>query len=800
MNDNNVGFSGPNRQNILGARIVDTEITTSEHKTYITALESFKQFKAEILNLSTENFHRNKSVSQIKIISSCGIRYIKPAIVQELLDDQGDLKTQYPHSAHRVTATHDFHFKQSPAHPLMEYAVYNLFSRLTGNLSPPNELVRFEVDGGEKIYPVLISKTMNGVTLKEGWEKLNLENEFSWAKWTWLLLASILVKPGDGSSTKYILDSENFIHSIGNEISFVKLISNKQIHFASTLFCLFKDKGLDRNVLMAFCNLDSDAILSEWLDDIIKKEQEYSKLFSFKEKKIFFDDASNRTIITILFSEGTIATLKLQFVSLQRQIETKLRENNEITPITLLSLLVDLKHSQGQVNLIAQVYAKANQPTLESRINWITSRNNEKSLTPSMADYYTFGKSLTFEEIEPLRSFSPEKGKAELVISAFQTSAKIHSQSKEEIFGASFRDLCVDNIPDLRRQKLVLKSLINILSQKAKKPLSISFQYCHLLDTKSLILFLHENLICLDLSYCPNINCDDLVMIHRNCPNLQMLNLNGCRGLTAIQETGWRSKPLLFSELRELSIKECANLKTVRLIAPRLSQIERDDQIEIPVFEILTVSLFCEDPMVIPNPIIETKRIRDPIPLEKLLSEKQAALEAIQRNPEELKNVSDELTDDPEIVLAAVKQKGELLSYASSRLKNNKEVVRAAMQEYVTALVFASIELKDDEEFILEAVKLNGLALMYVTLKIKNNPTVVLEAVRQNGLAFNLASNELKKNRNFVLQVVSICGRSLAYVSEELKKDKEVVLTAIEEDRSAIQYAHSTIQMELEGE
>lgn len=799
MNDNNnnivTGFRSQYEQNIEGEIL---SRNSSDEKVNSASMERLKRFKDEILTLSSKDFHLVKGVSQIKIISSTGFRFINPSIVQEILDGEGDLKIHSPINTYRAAFTHGFNFKQSPPYPLMEYAIYELFSKFTDNLSPPNELVRFEIDGGEKIYPVLISKEIKGITLNEGWQNFDLNNQAIWAKWSWLLLVSILIRPGDGRPSNYILDSDNFIHSTDNQISFVELIRNNQIQFACSLFCIFKEKGLDRDVLAAFCRLDSDAILSSWMDDVIKKNNEFSKLFSLKEQEGFFGDV-NRSIIPILFAEGSIANLKMQFTCLQTEIAVKLKENQEITPITLLSFLVDLKSNQNRIKLIAQAYMKANQSNLEDRFKWAVSKSNEKSLPLSIADFCIFGKSLTFENIKLPRLLSSEKAKGELVMSLFQSTIAPLSQIQETTFRASFKNLYTDNLPDLKRQKLVLKSIIYLFTQKPNKPSLISIQYCQLLDTKSLTLFLHENLIDLDLSYCPKINSEDLVTIQRNCPNLKTLKLNGCTGLSAIHETGWRSKPLLFSELKELSIRQCSSLKTVRLIAPRLIHIERDQDTEIPIFEILAVSLFSEEPKLFPNKRIEIEITRDLIPLEKLISEKHIALEAIQKNPEEIKYISNELADDPDIILAAVSQKGELLSYASPRLRNNKEIVRVAMQEYVTAFAFASIELKEDEEFILEAVKMSGLALMYVTAKIKNNPKIILEAAKQTAFAFNLASSELKKNREFVLQVVSICGRCLSYASDDLKKDKDIVLAAIKNDPSAIQFVHSTTRMEIEG-
>ena len=762
-------------------------------------MKAFEQFRRDLLALSTLNFHRDKTVSQIKIISSAGVRYIKPGIVQSILDDSGDLKSQYPDSAHRVAFANGFQLKQKPTHPLMEYAIHNLFSRLAGDLTPPNELVRFEVDG-EIIYPVLISKTVEGMTFKEKGQNLNLDDPIAWAKWSWLLLASILTKPGDGRPSNYIIDSQNGVHCVDNEISFVEPISKQSyrgIQFTCSLFCLFKERGLSRDVLASFCALDSDAILSGWIDDVIKKEGEYLKLFSAEEReKLFQENPNNRFKATILFSEGSLASIKMQFVFLQNQLSQRIQENKDVTPMDLLSFLIDVKNDLKLGTAVSQAYMKASQPMIEDRLKWITSRSDEKSLTSAQSDLATIGKVPKFEQIDHARDYSPGKAKGELVMNTFVLEAGKQSTEKNA-FGASFKGLTLDIDPDLTRQKLVLKSLITVFNQTKNKPAAISIQHCHVLDSKNLVHFLHENIRFLDLSDCPKITYYEVEMIQRACPRLKNLILDGCLGITAIQENGWKGRPLLFAELKQFSIKRCSNLKCVHLIAPMGIRIERDDSSDIPIFEIFGISIFTENSKKIPKNVLFVEEKRAPIAPEKLLSNKKLALEAVQNNGDELKNASDELIDDPEIVLAAVSQKGEALAHASKRLRNDKRIVWTAMQEYFTAIVFASEELKDDEEFVLSAVRLNGMALMYVSLKLKNHPAIVLEAIKQNGFAFNLAGKELKNNRNFVLKAVQVCGKALNYASDDFRKDKEIVLAAIGQDPTAIQFAHPDLKMEI---
>ena len=128
----------------------------------------------------------------------------------------------------------------------------------------------------------MLSATIPGKTLKET-SVPDLQSA-QWARWTWMLLCSILIRPGDGRLSNYVLDADNNIFCIDNDIAFVepvvteKLLFHK-VNFCCALFCLFPDKPLDPKVLEEFCALDADALLNGWIEDVIKKEQEYLSLF-----------------------------------------------------------------------------------------------------------------------------------------------------------------------------------------------------------------------------------------------------------------------------------------------------------------------------------------------------------------------------------------------------------------------------------------------------------------------------------------------------------------------------------------
>src|SRR5262249_33680187 len=145
-----------------------------------------------------------------------------------------NIKKAYPSSSHNVIGAKELHFKQAPNQALMEFAIHNLFYRIAGDLTPATTLVRFEVqmESKTKVYPVLISQTIEGRTLEaavsshEAGFEITDEAELpsaQWARWTWMLLCSLLIKPGDGRFSSYILDARDNIFCIDNGNAFIEL-------------------------------------------------------------------------------------------------------------------------------------------------------------------------------------------------------------------------------------------------------------------------------------------------------------------------------------------------------------------------------------------------------------------------------------------------------------------------------------------------------------------------------------------------------------------------------------------------
>ena len=764
---------------------------------------------AEISDLQFDP--KAKWTPRVMVRTSKGIRYLKPEIAREIIDTKsGDLKKGYDGSGHLVTSAAMLHFKQKPTHPLMEYAIHSLFFRLAGELTPPTELVRFEVDG-RKPYPVLISATVPGETLKMRLEtSLKLEKP-QWARWTWMLLCSILTRPGDGRLSNYVMDPQDNIFCIDNDISFaepfVQEFASSQVKFYSALFCLGQNSGLDSKVLKDFCDLDADTILLSWIEDVIQKEAEYSNLFSEEEEKRLHDeDPKNRFKVPVEFREGTLATLITQFIYLQNQLSARLQQNKIPTPAELLKYIIALSESPHLMNLpgenVSRRYLKANHPSIEERLQWILSLSHGQSMTSIQSDQICLGrkKNPSFEEVKKKRLFSADKAKEELLWSTLQRSPHFLTEGtvhRKKVTQANFKEFWADGKPALERQRNALLALTFRL--RGQLPSSLALQHCAVLNTELLDPFLHQDLEYLDLSYCPMIKNSDMAMIAKKCPKLKELYLSGCIGLTILEGGRVFSEPLFFSSLQIFYINKCPNLKRISLRTPCLRLLNGDNN---PRLNRVERMCFLEFEPSLKNCLKLTENIFYPLALESLnqeaFNDREFMLSASTQNSHALQYAGEELKRDREFVLATVTKNGEALQYASEELKRDREFVLTAVTKNGEALQYASEELKKDREFVLTAVTKNGEALQYASEELKRDREFVLTAVAEDALAFEFASEELKSDRQFVLAAVTENGYAFAYAPEELKSDRQFVLAAMTENGYAFAYAPEELKRDRE--
>ncbi|WP_039358377.1 hypothetical protein [Candidatus Protochlamydia amoebophila] len=551
-----------------------------------------EQFQKAIFAMTT-NHPNPDDLFQVKIRCPAvpHARYLNQAVCKQILEETGNLKRQYK-SAHPVARAsyegYQLHFKQKPTHPLLEYAIHALTARIAGHLSPPTELARFEVDvkGKKQIYPVLISKTIQGQTLENA-EKLDVK------QLTWACLCAVLTRPGDGRFSNYVVEEETQrIFCVDNDISFVEPVihhfAGHKVHFSSALFCLPAKYRLDPEVLQTFLYLDPNLILNSWLEDLIQKDENYRALHLFtpmEEKRLYEEDSADCFKGTLLLRSGMVTNLLIQFYHLQDCLRQDLKNKKDFASLDLLPYLISLRdsHKQTLERWVYSKYKQANASNLspKQRLQQAIDRQVDISLTSAQADAATFGKPPTFEEIQQREEYSPEKAQSELfafTLSRCTSHVAFGTNKEGEWIEADFRKMVKGKAPDRERQRLVLNALIFLMKNKKLRPKKVTLMNCAVLDHITLKPFLHVELDYLNVSGCPFIKEEAILEIEKCSPNLKTLYLNRCAQLRAFEKPRFHfaSTYLQFAKLEELQLKRCVALASIQLDAPLLHTLKAD--------------------------------------------------------------------------------------------------------------------------------------------------------------------------------------------------------------------------------
>ena len=121
---------------------------------------------------------------------------------------------------------------------------------------------------------------------------------------------------------------------------------------------------------------------------------------------------------------------------------------------------------------------------------------------------------------------------------------------------------------------------------------------------------------------------------------------------------------------------------------------------------------------------------------ERLRDDAQLAHVAVAMESEALSYASDRLRDDALFVRTAMQQKQDVfvLYYASERLRSDKEIALAAVQQDGFALSLVSGGLHDDTELMRTAIKTDERALEFGSERLRDDPDIILLAVASCGL------------------------------------------------------------------
>ncbi len=518
-------------------------------------------------------------------------RYLDPDVAKQIINKKnGNIQRKEEGCNHKVAfavkGRYRLHFKQRPNTPLIEYAVYNLSSRIVGKVTPPSQLVRFQIN--EKSYPVLVSQSIDGRTLKQ-----NPDAKLNSASLTKMLLIAILTKPGDGRGSNYLVDDDGQITCVDNEISFVEPIRKStfttKTHFSSLLFCL-GDLSLDVQTFQTFLGLNPESILSSWVEDVFQREKEYTTLFPVSARLVQYDDGKdNHFTPKFPIIKGTLATLYMQFLHLQQVIRLS---NCQMQPFQLLEALITMQ-STGEKETIGGYIARKYRETgrglfPEERLTSIVEAAQvERSISSTNALKALFGKIPKAEDLEKV-DYSLEQAKNELnslIVCQFLSGSSI-TQNNRTILNASFENI------EPKRHEGILNALKWYIQENFKKgypkitsinlaisqkeqivPNEAIFSYCQAIMDLHLASFVNRFLSRLELTHCPNITHRSLEIIADNSPSLKELRLSAS-GIDAIARRTIVWGALKMPSLTKLHASKCKNLKSILLEAPKLQSIE----------------------------------------------------------------------------------------------------------------------------------------------------------------------------------------------------------------------------------
>ena len=173
-------------------------------------------------------------------------------------------------------------------------------------------------------------------------------------------------------------------------------------------------------------------------------------------KTLYEEDPQNTFTTTILFREGTFATLNLQFLRLQNRISRALSEKDHLTAGDLLQELISIREDAIGI-YVYKAYEKAMSVPLEKRVQTILRSKTDQSMTTVQYHKACLGKVPTFEEIEQKRLYSPEQARQEFLFTLLRTShyATVKVASGKTELLANF-----ETVTNETRQLWILKALL----------------------------------------------------------------------------------------------------------------------------------------------------------------------------------------------------------------------------------------------------------------------------------------------------------------------------------------------------
>lgn len=493
------------------------------------------------------------------------------------LGSAGMTTTSSAHDVVRIVGEgYDLHLKEMPAQPMMEYAVHNFTSRLSGEGTTPSILLRFEwIDEKEDPCPILVSFSVEGRCLSEDYHQ-----PVSNRSLTWMLLRALLIKPGDERGSNFIVDRQGLLTCVDNDVALVVPVVqsgiSSQVCF-KTVLPLISDGALDLEVIRAFLQISPDLLLSAWLGDLLEREEMYKRLFSELERERLYYDEKKCLQFTpkLVLKKGAVAALFTQFIALQDFLR---KHKGRLRPLDLLQALMTLegvrmeKSDVGSKIFRAYSRGKALKLSPSEQLSKIVEEKSNQSITNKEMMRCTVGRTPKRAEIENSPDFSIQEAVEELscfLMRNYDETLQVTMGDDTATLTADFSKLQSEGKPDLERQQLLMRAFY--YHHGLNNFQCVSFLHAHTLTQKELQLFFHEGLTSLTLVDCPAVTSEALVALARLSLKLKALRIENCPKISRIDDgKAFAAEDLSFLELEELHLSHLPNLKDLKIKAPKL--------------------------------------------------------------------------------------------------------------------------------------------------------------------------------------------------------------------------------------
>lgn len=566
---------------------------------------------------------------------------------KKLLDSKGKLKLlekyiDLPgrHLVVRLSLQIDEHpvniyIKFFPEMPGMEYAAGRLAHLLVGWGTPYVQLAR--LTDGEKIYPILLSQTIEGPLLSDllKVEDANqLHKRLDPKHYSQRVVLSLLLGEEDGKPSNYVATSvapsDTSSNSSGNTPSYEIVCIDNDHCFSKALieengelvigikdivFCFeTMEDPLDSEVQMDILALNAYSLLKVWLDDLDKFNRHLAKLFSDEDIKKAFPknqatqrfqqtvrqkfgekEAIKESVLPIVLPEHVAADIYVKLTRIQSYLQHHARPTH-----SQLLRHIEPYLSWYYGNLLSQY------PNIQERFHYgfskLYSEKKDKSgtqqtLKTGFATLQTLhGKPIDVKEFLERKQFSIEDARKELAATIDRERAS--KTVYEQLQGSKEQGLIgLETLPDnYLRTKIINRLEFKLIDENFEKllwetviKLKIPFQKLSLKNSAinltqfKAILSMSPELGILQLENCQNLNDELIKIVAEYSPILEKLTLcklplkilNNRESLIRQLLTPLNAKPVtVFKKLIYFAIQDCNLLTDLYLEAPSITHLQ----------------------------------------------------------------------------------------------------------------------------------------------------------------------------------------------------------------------------------